>query len=158
MTRDLHDQTGCPVLLAGKPTIYPKLGFRDTGDFSEVTDQLASRIVIRRDLTERTRGENPEPLFSVEDIRALIRDSELELRIEEEAVRWLQGRACTLGMGGIGKALVCLYLAHKVAFHKGDAKITARHLEDVEDLSMGTEDAARIAETVAESSGMRRVV
>ena len=70
--RDLHDQTGCPVLFCGKPTIYERLGFRVLGDYSEVTDQLASRIVMKRDLTEWTRGHNPEPLFSLADIRKLI--------------------------------------------------------------------------------------
>lgn len=72
-TADRHDETGCLVLLAGKPPIYEKLGFRRVGDYSEVTDQLAARIVIRRDLTLRTRtGKNPQPLFSLEDIRKLI--------------------------------------------------------------------------------------
>ena len=75
-----------------------------------------------------------------------------------DAEKWLQSRACTLGMGGIGKALVCLYLAYKLAFVKGDDTISAQRLEDVDDLAMGHEDAERIAEVVAESSGMKRVV
>jgi len=53
---------------------------------------------------------------------------------------------------GVGKALVCLYLAYKLCFVKGDNAISARHLEDVEDLAMGHEDAERVAEVVAESS------
>lgn len=158
MLRDLHDETGCPVLLCGKPTIYAKLGFREVGDFSEVTDQLASRIVIRRDLTERTRGQNPEPLYTPTDIRKLISHSELKVHVDPEAQRWLQGRACTLGTGGIGNALVCFYLACKLAFVNGDECITVNHLEDVADLVMGHEDAERVAEVVAESSEMKRVV
>ncbi len=158
MIRDLHDQTGCPVLMSGKPTIYAKLGFRQVGEFCEVTDQLAARIVIRRDLTERTRGDNPEPLFSVADIRRLIDRSQLKLHVDKDAVKWLQGRASTLGMGGIGKALVCLYLACKVAFAKGSERITVDILCDVEDLSMGHEDAGRIEEVMAEASGMKRAV
>lgn len=156
--RDLHDETGCPVLLAGKPKLYERLGFRDLGDFSEVTDQLASRIVMKRDLTERTRGENPEPLYTRDDIRKLVKQSSLKLHVSPEAEKWLQGRASTLGMGGIGKALVSLYLAAKVAYTKGDDTITVEHLEDVHDLVMGHEDAERVAEAVAESSGMRRVI
>ncbi len=156
--RDLHDATGCPVLFSGKPKIYERLGFRALGEFSEVTDQLASRIVMKRDLTERTRGDKPEPLFSLDDIRKLIKQSSLKLRVEPEAERWLQGRASTLGMGGIGKALFSLYLAAKVAYAKGDAAITVEHLEDVDDLAIGHEDAERVAEMVAEASGMRRVV
>ncbi len=156
--RDLHDSTGCPVLFAGKPRLYERLGFRNLGDFSEVTDQLASRIVMKRDLTERTRGENPEPLYTRDDIRKLIKQSSLKLHVSPDAEKWLQDRASTLGMGGIGKALVSLYLAAKVAYTKGDHTITVEHLEDVDDLAMGHEDAGRVAEAVADSSGMRRVI
>jgi len=158
MLRDLHDETGCPLLLCGKPAIYEKLGFRAMGDFSEVTDQLAARVVIRRDLTLRTRGENPEPLFSADDIQRLISKSELKVHVDSEAIKWLQDHASTLGLGGLGKALVCLYLAYKLAFVQGDNSITVRHLEDVEDLSMGHEDAEVVAEAVAHSMGIRRVV
>lgn len=158
MIRDLHDQTGCPILLCGKPTIYAKLGFRQVGDFSEVTDQLAARIVIRRDLTERARGDNSDPLFTLSDIRKLIKHSELKLHVSEDAIKWLQDRASTLGMGGIGAALVALYLAAKVAFTTGEEEITSKHLEQVTALTIGREDASHVAEVVAESSGMRRVV
>ena len=158
MIRQLHDQTGCPILLAGKPKIYERLGFRSMGEFSEVTDQLAGRIVIKRDLTERTRGKNPEPLYTKEDIRKLIAQTGLKLHVSPDAEKWLQARACTLAMGGIGKALVSLYLAVKVAYTKGDSTITAQHLEDVDALTIGHEDAVRIMEVVAEASGMRRVV
>jgi len=157
--RDFHDQTGSPIFFCGKPRIYEKLGFRQADDFNEVTDQLAGRIVIRRDLTERTReGKNPEPLFRLADVRALIRGSGLQLRVSKDAERWLQSRASALGQGGIGKAMVALYLGAKVAYARGDEVLTSTHLEDVDDLAMGHEDAARIAEAVAESSGMRRVV
>ena len=157
--RDLHDQTGCPVLFSGKPRIYEKLGFRYADGFNEVTDQLAGRIAIRRDLTERTRtGKHPEPLFSLADIRALITQSGLQLKVSADAEKWLQDRASTLGMGGIGKALVSLYLAAKVAYAKGDQVITARLFGAVDSLVMGHEDAAAMSQAVAESSGMRRVV
>jgi len=82
----------------------------------------------------------------------------LKLNIEPDAERWLQMRASTLGLGGLGKALMSLYLAAKVAFTKGDGAITVRHLEDVDGLAMGHEDAAQMADVVSDSSGMRRVV
>ena len=156
--RGLHDATGVGILFSGKPKIYERLGFRALGEFSEVTDQLASRIVMRRDLTERTRGDNPQPLFSIEYIRALIKQSSLKLHVSPDAEKWLQDRASTLAMGGIGKALFSLYLAAKVAYAKGEETITVDHLEDVDDLAMGHEDAERIAEVVADASGMKRVV
>lgn len=154
--RDLHDETGCPVLLAGKPKLYERLGFRELGDWSEVTDQLASRIVMKRDLTERTRGENPEPLYTRDDIRKLIHAAGLKLHVTAEAEGWLQARASTLGLGGIGKALVSLYLAAKVAYASGASTVTAEHLEDIVDLTIGHEDAERIIDAVADAGGMMR--
>ena len=94
----------------------------------------------------------------MKDIRALITQSGLQLKVSADAEKWLQDRASTLGMGGIGKALVSLYLAAKVAYAKGDQVITSRHLDAVDSLVMGHEDAAAMSQAVAESSGMRRVV
>ncbi len=157
--RDVHDLTGCPVLLAGKPAIYERVGFRQLGEFSEVTDQLAGRVVMVRDLTERTRvGNSPQPLFSLADVRALIHQSSVRVSVTPDAEKWLQERASTLGMGGLQRALSTLYLAAKVAFARGDQAITAEHLAQVEHLTMGREDSARVADVVAHASGMRRVV
>jgi len=158
MVRRLHDKTGCPVLFSGKPLIYERMGLRTVGDFSEHLDQLAGRIVIKRDLTERTRGKNPQPLYSLEDIRKLIGSSDLKLHVSKDAEKWLQMQASSLGTGGIGTALICLYLAYKIATARGDEAITRDHLEDVKALTMGHEDATRILEAVQESAGMRRVV
>ena len=157
MIRDLHDQTGCPVLLCGKPLIYERLGCRQVGDFSEVTDQLAARIVIRRDLTERTRGKNPQPLFTKDDIRKIIDASSLQLKVSPDAIKWLQIRACTLGSGGLGRAMVCLYLAVRVAFARGAETLTSEHLDGVEHLTMGHDDADRLADAVTESTKIRRL-
>ena len=156
--RDVHDVTGCPVLLCGKPVIYDRLGFREAGGFKAITDQLAGRIVICRDLLERTQGEHPEPLYSLADIRALIGQAGLQLRVSPDAERWLQDRAGTLGQGGIGKVLIWLYLAAKLAFVQGDDVLTSEHLEAVVDLALGREDAARGAAMVAAGSGMRRAM
>ncbi|MBI4716594.1 MAG: AAA family ATPase [Planctomycetes bacterium] len=157
--RDLHDSTGCPVLLCGKPAVYEKLGFRHVGDFAEVTDQLASRIIVRRDLTERTRGgRTPKPLFSLDDIRKLIGAADLKLHVAPDAVKWLQSRASSLGTGGIGNALACFYLACKLAFVEGAETITVESLDRVADLTMGHEHAQRVSEVVAEASALRRVV
>ena len=154
--RELHDATGCGVLLLGKPAIYQKLGFRDIGDFREVTDQLASRVVIRRDLTERTRrADRPEPLFSKEDIRKLIKVADLHLKVSSDAVDWLQDRACVLGMGGFGMAVISLYLAYKFAVGSGSAEITAEHLEAVEQTTLGHEEVERLEEVVTDASGKR---
>ena len=90
-----HDATGCPILFCGKPKIYEHLGFRKLGEFSERLDQIAGRIAIRRDLTERTRGANGEPLYTRENLRAMIRQSGLKLVVSPDAEKWLQSRAST---------------------------------------------------------------
>ena len=46
----------------------------------------------------------------------------------------------------------------KGAYTKGDPVITAHHPEAGDELPMGHEDAARVAEMVADSSGVKRVV
>jgi hypothetical protein len=149
----------------GKPKIFAKLGLRQIGDFSEVTDPLSSRIIMHRDLTLRTRGKKLQPLFSLDDIRKLIHRGDVKLHVAPDAVKWLQARDSTLGTGGLGRALACFYsfaaqgmLACKVAFVQNEDTITAQNLEDVTDMTMGDEDAQRVAKVVAESSGIRRVV
>ncbi len=150
--RQIHDATGCPVLFSGKPRIYEHLGLREVGGFSERLDQLCGRIIIKRDLMERTRdGKHPEKLYSLDDIRKLIKNADLTLRVTGDAEKWLQSRACALGSGGIGKAMICLYLAYKVAYVNGQEEITADTLDDVEVLTMGHEDAQRIAEIIADT-------
>lgn len=87
-----------------------------------------------------------------------LKQADLKLPVERDAEKWLQSRASSLGTGRIGNALICLYLAYKLVFVQGHGTITAAHLEEVADLTMGHEDAKRIAEVVAESSGIKRVV
>ena len=82
----------------------------------------------------------------------------MKLHVEPEAVKWLQPRGSALGMGGFGTVVIGLYLACKVAFTEGAETITVNHLEDVESLLVGHEDAQRVTEVMAESTGMRRVV
>ena len=67
-------------------------------------------------------------------------------------------RASSLGTGGLGNALACFYLAYKLAFAQGLEATSAEQLEDVTDLTMGHEDAERVAELVAESTAIRRIV
>ena len=76
--REMYDESGCAVFMAGKPVIYERLGYREVGTYREVTDQFAGRVGFRRDLTERTRdceGKPPrkaQKLYRREDIQALI--------------------------------------------------------------------------------------
>ena len=122
-------------------------------------DTTLDRAVNRSaDLTQRTRGDPPQSLFTKDDIRKLIDQADLKLTVTPEAIRWLQSRASTLGMGGVGKALVCICLAYKMAFVQGMDYIGVEHRDAVQNLSMGHEDAKHMADVVSESATMRRVV
>ena len=42
---------------------------------------------MHRDLTLRTRGKKPQPLFSLDDIRKLIRRGDVKLHVAPDAVK-----------------------------------------------------------------------
>ena len=158
MLRDLHDQTGCPMLLCGKPAIYPRLCIRTIGDYHEVIDQFSNRIVIRRDLTCRTRehdGKPGEPLFSKDDIRALIKIAQLGISVEPGAVDWLQRRSCCLGLGGFGMIKILLFLAYRVALRMGAPAITVQHLDACEELCVGVEAVKDVRIKLANPDAMK---
>ena len=133
-------------------------------------DQFGGRITVKRDLTERTGGENPQPLYTLDDVRKMIRQSGLLLKGSRDAEKWLQDHVAHPRPGAILMTRLPQPKAvsspaegdwttiAKVAYAQGDPAITADHLEAVDELTMGHEDAARVAEMVAESSGMKRVV
>jgi DNA transposition AAA+ family ATPase len=162
--RDVHDETGCPVLLVGKPAIYQRLGLREMGSYREVTDQFRARVVIQRDLTLRTRrsgggdGDDTrkaEPLFSREDIRKLIKTASIKLRVTPDAIDWLQARACCLGGGGVGMTLIYVYLAYKVASAQGLDEINGELLAMVEDVTLGEEGMELVDQVVSDPGSAR---
>jgi DNA transposition AAA+ family ATPase len=167
--RDLHDETGCPMLFAGKDKIYEKLGFRKVGERREVLDQLAGRVAIRRDLTERTRSRGKGPgakkgqtLFSLDDIRKIIKTADLKAKITPEAVRWLRDRASMLGTGGLSQVRVHLLFAEQIVTTNAQLDAITRDVleaverditygyqgnEDAED-ALSTESALEIAKAI----------
>ncbi len=50
--RPIHDATGCPVLFAGKPKIYERLGFRALGEC--FTNPAAGLAWLRKDFNGST--------------------------------------------------------------------------------------------------------
>ena len=150
LIRDIHDLTKCGVLFCGKPAIYETLSFQKMGKWNEKLDQLTSRIVIRRDLTERTRRKkNPEPLFTKDDIRNLIRATGIQFRVSSDGLDYLHDRVCRLGGGGIKTLLIYLYLGIKYITTSGEDEITERIFAAVENTTLGNEDAAYIREYLA---------
>ena len=87
--RDLYDATQSPQLWCGTTDLVAYLE-RDTGDAREPLAQIRRRITICRDLTERTMapGGGPgEPLYSIDEIRAVFANS--KMRLSADAIRML---------------------------------------------------------------------
>ena len=87
--RDLYDATQSPQLWCGTTDLVAYLE-RETGDAREPLAQIRRRITICRDLTERTMapGGGPgEPLYSIDEIRAVFANS--KMRLSADAIRML---------------------------------------------------------------------
>ena len=87
--RDLYDATQSPQLWCGTTDLVAYLE-RETGDAREPLAQIRRRITICRDLTERTMapGGGPgEPLYSIDEIRAVFAKS--KMRLSADATRML---------------------------------------------------------------------
>lgn len=148
--RQIHDSTGCPVLLAGLPALAKTL-LQGRGDDSRGAT-LFSRVGVSRDLTERCRrdGDRGEPLFSVADVRKVFARS--TLRIAGDAQRWLQGLACMPEVGAMRAATNAVRLATHVAQQKGDTEITLAMLQSASKLLHGLEGARAIANRIKQQS------
>jgi DNA transposition AAA+ family ATPase len=112
--RDLHDATGCPMLWSGTTDLVAYLE-REVGPTREPLSQIRRRIVICRDLTERTirpDGGPGEPLFSVEEIRAMFAAG--KMRMTPGAVRMLAELANVFDAGHLGACATLIAMARKV--------------------------------------------
>ncbi|MCP4591120.1 MAG: AAA family ATPase [bacterium] len=146
--RQLHDATGCPVVLIGLPALGRTI-MNGRGD-DAMGATLFSRCGIIRDLTARCRqeGDRGEPLFSREDVKRVFARS--QLRIAREALDWLEGVANEPESGGLRLASNGLRLATHAArkSHGGVEAITVEALLDASRLLKGTEAANAITNRI----------
>ena len=70
LVRDLHDETGCPVILAGTLNLNQSV---DDGDvfFGQFSSRVALRYNVCEDLAARPGDGGPQPLHSMDEIRRL---------------------------------------------------------------------------------------
>lgn len=115
---DLQDATGVPMLWCGTTDLVEYLHRRERGG-REPLAQIRRRIVICRDLHERTRregGGKGEALFTVKEIREVFaRD---RIRLTKDAVRFLAQLANLSGEGHLGDCrnlMVITTVIHKDA-------------------------------------------
>lgn len=127
--RDIHDETGCPMLWAGMSNVADYI---QTGKVKfEPLDQVYSRIkywLNLRDVAERTDG--GPGLYTVEDIRKWINAQ--KIRVTDDAVRYLQMLANTVGMGGLRTCDGLLRIARRFQARLDDDKpISAEMLREI---------------------------
>jgi|GEM_PF-1695845 len=98
---DLYDATGSPQLWCGTEDVIAHLE-RGEGKGRESLAQIRSRIIISRDLHEKTMGGDGgqgEMLFTIEDIRKVFAGNKLKLT--RDAQRYLTELANLPGSGGL---------------------------------------------------------
>jgi DNA transposition AAA+ family ATPase len=112
--RDLHDATGVPMLWCGSTDLVAYLE-RETGPTREPLAQIRRRILIARNLAERTirpDGGPGEALFSVDEIRSMFNAG--KMRLTPGAIRMLAELANVYDGGHAGACASLVAMARKV--------------------------------------------
>lgn len=109
---DLHDRTGCPVLLIGTA----KIGERLSRDRDPRFGQLYSRVSIRCNLVKfatNRHGGDGDRLFTIDEIRKVYNRG--KVRLTSGAAKLLMEWANTLGYGSLRLCSRVMYWAEKRA-------------------------------------------
>jgi len=149
--RDVHDETGCPIILAG--TIRLADAVSDTETFF---GQFASRIALRLDLTEQIAAEaggggdgGPKPLHSVDEIRRLYAD---KVRFTDDGLMLLQRIANLPGLGGLRLCSKVAQVAASAARSNGAEAIDAKLIVQVMRMLYGKRYSVGSIERAVEQS------
>lgn len=150
--RQLHDQTGCPVILTGRPPLMTRVK-ASMGD-ARIGGSLVGRISIIRDLLARTRSLRPgdggaRPLFSQAEIVEIL--AKKKIRLSRDGRKWLAGVANIIALGdhegcGLRYAIQCATLC--AASNPGERELTAALLQETNALQLGEEYAQAIESEV----------
>jgi DNA transposition AAA+ family ATPase len=138
--RDLHDQTGIPMLWLGMSNIADYIQRGESAGYERL-DQLFSRITLWLNLTEiANRADGGPGLYSVEDIQKILAGS--KLRITPDGARYLQMLANEYGAGALRTVSKLLQLAPK--FIRDDRDIDAEFLRSLQVQRLGLRAAERL--------------
>lgn len=111
--RDIHDETGCPIVLFGTIDLR-----KIVDDSQRFYGQFNSRIGPRTDVTElANRSNRPKPLFSVDEIVALFQSGKVKL--SSDGAAFLADLACIQGLGSLRLCAQLMRLATPLAKRKG---------------------------------------
>ncbi len=144
----LHDECRIPIAFVGQPTLARNL-LRGRGDDS-IGAMIYSRVQVRLDLQERTRGDRGEPLYTAEEVRKVFAAS--AIRVVPSAVRWLASLANQVDIGGLRAAVYTALLAAYIVAKSNDpaSGVTEESLENAMRYRLGLEHAEAINERVRE--------
>jgi len=97
MLRDIHDEAGVPIVLAGTMKLSDQVS-----DHDQFFGQLTSRVALRYDITEELRGGGggePRPIHSIDEIRQLYERD--KVRFTDDGRLLLTKLANIPGLGGL---------------------------------------------------------
>jgi len=124
VVRDLHDVAEIPIVLIATEEVLREVEAARLQRGATWGDQFASRVGWLVDLTRLTTetGE-PRPLFTMQEVREIFRAD--QVRISADAIHFLQGLSCSIGLGCLRIASRCFAMAVRTASGR---EITAAHL------------------------------
>jgi DNA transposition AAA+ family ATPase len=145
--RDLHDQTGIPMLWCGTKDLVAYLERRQSAG-REPLAQIRSRIGICRDVTERAGGGNGggdgggDPLFTTDEIRRVFDNQ--KMRLAPDAARYLYELANLADAGALRVCSNLLKMAIKINERHADT-LTAAMLRGAHQLLIDRKTFAMLA-------------
>ncbi len=148
--RDVHDETGCPIILAGTVRLADAVS-----DAQMFFGQFASRIALRLDLTEQLAAEaggdgGPKPLHNVDEIRRLYASD--KVRFSDDGLILLQRIANVPGLGGLRLCSKVVQVAASAARANGAETIDAKLIVQVMRMLYGKRYAVSSIERAVEQS------
>jgi DNA transposition AAA+ family ATPase len=154
--RDLHDATGCPQLWSGTIDLIAYLERRQASG-REPLAQIRRRIGIARNLVDRGDGgggggDGGEPLYSIDEIRAVFARG--KMRLTPQAVRYLWMLANLPDSGALGTCRNLVVMATKVNEASADT-LTDDMLRSVHRLLVSTRDYTLLQERMKDTAPPR---
>jgi DNA transposition AAA+ family ATPase len=140
--RDLHDETGCPMLWLGTADIADYI--ENGREAVEAVEQIYGRVAWWLDLTyAASRADGGPGLHTVDDIRKVL--SSQQIRVTPEAERYLADLANEPKMGGL-RTIVLLGLLAKAK--AGDRPISLELLSDMQGDRLGRRASQMLHKTL----------
>ena len=125
VVRDLHDEAGCPIILAGTVQLTEAVDDNDL-----FYGQFSSRIALRYDVSEDLRdglgGDDPRPLHSIDEVRQLYESD--QVKFTDDGRLLLTKIANLPGLGGLR---LCAKIAQVATAAANGELVSARLILDV---------------------------